>query len=148
MSRIASFDAFWPYYVSEHRHPWCRRLHFIGTSGFVGSVALSLATTPWTTLPALLVIGGVSRGFFQMDATRSAAPVLLTLVAVGALANPAMLGGVLFAYFFAWTAHFLVEHNRPATFTYPLWSLAGDFKMYGQMWRGRMWSGDGADGLI
>ncbi len=42
------------------------------------------------------------------------------------------------AYGFAWYSHFFIEKNRPATFTYPLWSLLGDFLMFWFMCRGKM----------
>jgi hypothetical protein len=41
-------------------------------------------------------------------------------------------------YGFAWIGHFVFEKNRPATFRHPLYSLLGDWVMYGQMWRGKI----------
>lgn len=41
-------------------------------------------------------------------------------------------------YFFAWVGHFFFEHNKPATFKYPFYSLAGDFVMYKDMLTGKI----------
>ena len=46
----------------------------------------------------------------------------------------ALIGG----YGFAWVGHFVFEKNRPATFRYPLYSLMGDWVMFGDILRGRI----------
>jgi hypothetical protein len=33
-------------------------------------------------------------------------------------------------YGFAWVGHFFFEHNKPATFKYPVYSLLGDWVMF------------------
>jgi hypothetical protein len=99
--RIATYKAFWPYYLQEHSVPACRHLHFVGTTLVIGLVVAAIVT-----------------------------------------ATPKLLFGCLLAgYGFAWIGHFVIEKNRPATFKHPLWSLISDFRMWGHMVVGRLWSG-------
>jgi hypothetical protein len=41
-------------------------------------------------------------------------------------------------YGFAWVGHFFFEHNKPATFKYPFYSLLGDWVMYKDMLLGNI----------
>jgi hypothetical protein len=40
-----------------------------------------------------------------------------------------ILAAPLSGYSMAWIGHFFFEHNKPATFKYPLWSFIGDWVM-------------------
>ena len=44
-------------------------------------------------------------------------------------------------YGFAWVSHFFVEHNKPATFQYPVYSFMSDWVMTMELAMGeyRMW---------
>jgi hypothetical protein len=66
----------------------------------------------------------------------------LVLITLGAAAYTRdwrwLAAAPLVGYGFAWVGHFFFEHNRPATFRAPLYSLAGDWLMFGQMLTGRI----------
>jgi hypothetical protein len=44
----------------------------------------------------------------------------------------------LVGYGFAWVGHFFFEHNKPATFKYPLFSLMSDFIMFWHILTGQI----------
>ncbi len=65
--------------------------------------------------------------------------VLLLFVAALVFANGWLLLFIpLVGYGFAWVGHFVFEHNRPATFQYPLYSLMGDWVMFAQILTGKL----------
>jgi hypothetical protein len=93
-----SFREFYPYYLSEHRHPWCRALHYIGSSAVLALLCYMLVTAEWQVAWLLPLIG----------------------------------------YGFAWVGHFFIEHNRPATFKYPLYSFCADWVMLTDFLTGKL----------
>jgi hypothetical protein len=63
--------------------------------------------------------------------------LLLGLAAV--TENPFfLLGGIFVGYGCAWIGHFFIEHNRPATFRAPFFSLIGDWRMFYLTVNGKM----------
>ena len=64
---------------------------------------------------------------------------LAQLVAALLLREPRLaLSALVTAYGFAWVGHYVFEKNRPATFQYPLYSLAGDLAMVRDIVAGRI----------
>jgi hypothetical protein len=60
-----------------------------------------------------------------------------TAISIGMLSRMVQTGDLIYflyallaGYGFAWVAHFFIEKNKPATFTYPFYSLIGDYKMF------------------
>lgn len=62
----------------------------------------------------------------------------LMLLSFGVLSGWAWLLLPLTGYGFAWVGHFFFEKNRPATFTYPVWSLMGDWVMFFGLLTGKL----------
>ncbi len=63
---------------------------------------------------------------------------ILAVVLAFSLSLWFLLAAPLVGYAFAWYAHFFVEHNKPATFGHPFYSLAADYRMLFLMMAGRM----------
>jgi len=57
MARFDSFAAFYPYYLAEHAHPTCRRLHVVGTTLVLAAIVAALVTLDWRWLAAAPVAG-------------------------------------------------------------------------------------------
>ena len=96
--RYTTFREFYPFYLSEHRHAVCRRLHFVGSLLVLVAIALAVVTRNAWWLAAAPLAG----------------------------------------YGCAWIGHFFFEKNRPATFSYPIYSLLGDWVMFRDIIAGKL----------
>lgn len=90
------------------------------------------------------------REFWDFYVSQHLNPICRTLHFVGTLgAIACLIAGMIVSpvyflaapfagYSLAWIGHFGFERNRPATFTYPIWSLISDFVMFSLIISGKM----------
>ena len=64
--------------------------------------------------------------------------LLLLLVALATRNAWWLLAAPVCGYGFAWVGHYFFEKNRPATFTYPLYSFVGDWRMFADIVTGKI----------
>jgi len=66
--------------------------------------------------------------------------VALTLLVVVLLTHSwwLLIAALVQGYAFAWVGHFFFEHNKPATFKYPIFSFMGDWRLWWNMLTGRI----------
>lgn len=140
-TRFASFEEFWPFYLSEHSNANSRRLHFAGTSGWFASVAASTVLNPIGFPAAMLGFGLLLKDAMKKEEEGPAWKHVAGMVLLPTLASPILFpAGIVWAYGCAWAGHFLIENNRPATFKQPVWSLFGDWRMWSKMAAGKLWN--------
>ena len=128
----STFSSFYPFYLREHAHPTTKLYHAVGTTLVILVV---LFRQPWSILSGTLalavgyvlcdVLQGLSHGFYEFVAMIIVFGLsnCITMHSMGLL--PLFIG-----YGMAWYSHRFIERNQPATFTYPAYSLLGDFCMW------------------
>ena len=133
---ISTWNEFYPFYLEQHSDLTCRRLHIIGTTIGVTLMILNPKIV-------ISIIPAVQVGYIVMILTRfqnTGAFEMLSIFGTFLLTTKFVKGSMikaismmLIGYSFAWVGHFWFELNKPATFTYPLWSLAGDCKLWAEV---------------
>jgi hypothetical protein len=68
----ATFEEFWPYYVSQHRNATNRRLHFVGTTLAFGCVAVSPLVPPALLAAPVVGYGLAWIGHFAFEKNKPA----------------------------------------------------------------------------
>jgi hypothetical protein len=130
---FADFQSFYEQrYLPEHSQEGTRALHVVGTCALfvllmrTPNLMVALLAGLWAGLAAFPLLRGLESGLPEM-ALMLGVYLFVGTKLTGSLGATFLVPAV--SYGFAWAGHFFVEHNRPATFVYPTFSLLGDLMM-------------------
>jgi Predicted membrane protein len=73
----------------------------------------------------------------RLHFTGTSMALALILIAIGSGIWCLLLVAPLQGYLLAWIGHFFFEHNKPATFKYPLFSFMGDWRLWWEIVTGK-----------
>lgn len=127
------FSAFYAKtYLPEHSQRGTQLLHVVGTLVMLSQLArapalgLALALALALGMSVFPLMRWLSTGIVEM-ALMLGVYLYVGTVLTGSARRAFVVP--LIGYGFAWAGHFFVEHNKPTTFLYPVFSLLGDFQM-------------------
>ena len=127
------FSAFYKEtYLPEHSQRGTQMLHVVGTVIMLSQLArapalgLALVLALALGLSVFPLMRWLSTGIVEM-ALMLGVYLYVGTVLTGSARRAFVVP--LIGYGFAWAGHFFVEHNKPTTFLYPVFSLVGDFQM-------------------
>jgi hypothetical protein len=131
---------FYPFYLTEHRHPVSRALHVMGTTFVIGMTIAQYRQQ----IPNIMI--SLAVGSMLCEILSPLAYGTIEFVSVmGLIMLLPMVRGQripwklpLVGYFLAWLGHFVWEKNQPATFIYPTYSLVCDIFMWFQTLTGQL----------
>lgn len=130
---FGTFEEFYPFYLSQHQDTVCRRLHFIGTSLFFLIALFEPFSAPSLTMAGMVgyivffATRHIDHGLIEMGIAFATFLYFMQRL-TGSLKKGLFM--LVLPYAFAWVGHFVFEHNKPATFIYPIFSLMGDFRLW------------------
>lgn len=135
-----TWSEFYPHYKTEHTDYTNRLLHLVGTT----ITSIMLLRQPRVILAGIFSgsIGYILCGVLQgtpNGAYEGIAIFLLFIITTKQLTGSVNMAVIipLIAYSFAWVGHFYHEHNKPATFIYPTYSLMSDYRMVFNIYTGQ-----------
>jgi hypothetical protein len=99
-NHFATFAEFYPYYLKEHSHPVCRRLHFVGTALVIACLVVALVSRNawWLTGMPIAGYSFAWLGHFMFEKNRPAtfAHPLYSLLADFVLFRDMLIGRIRF----------------------------------------------------